>query len=1090
MRLPLAIALACAMFCASGGVAQSEGTAAAGRRMQARIDAPDTVAMRLELCESGPRDTIITITNSGTSDLMITDVTLERDTSFHFLSPPVLPMYITPGSSMPIGIRFDPAVAGDAAGDLVVRSNAINGSPLMIRLQGRRESASLRALSLYFGAVPSTGFPATKSFPVNNDGTVAVTLTAATFGSNPPFTVLAGVPATIQPNGTGFITVRFDDPGPDSYFSDTLTITHAPTCEALRILVAGSKYSRPTVDWPDEVRWPDQVCMPSPRDTSITIVNTGDFDLYLTSASHAGSAAFSLLSTLPRRIPIGGRDTISVRFAPSGFGPASATFSIANNSSNAPALAIAVSGWVLRAALAPVTVEFGSVPQSTLPAMRRFGLHNAGDAPITVDSLRFSVPSPFRVAAGLPATIAPGDSAAIDLQFLDPGADLMVKDTAIMFGTPACALVRVAVSGTRLSRPRIDGPASIILRAPQCDPAHRDTTVTIANNGGKVLRVDLVTLTGSPQLSLVAAPVGSFDLAPGSGRPLTIRYDASTAGPVSATLTVVSDAENAPIYSVPVFGSRDSLALDGTALDMGLQRPVQLPLVRSVMLDNTGDVDVTATSLMLSDGSVFRIVSTAPIVVPAGMQRPVFVEMRDPGYNGAFGDTLLVRSTPSCSALRVPLRGERLAMPGIDAPALVDLPARFCDTTSADTLVVVTNSGDLPLVFAGGTFSGVQDLELLFLSAPRTLAPGDTIQALVRSAPRVPGLHSATLDLRFGERGDTLVQVPFFLRYDVGMLDAAVADVDTLFTGEAATLHVVPVRNTGTVPVTIDALAGAADFSVVAGLPATIAPGDTAFITLQFAAGTGDTVLAASLVLTASPLCTPVLIEVRGVRVEAVLHMVVPELRASVGDIVDLPISITQARHLAEAGVGTLDIALRIRSNILAPIAAPPRVSSGGWDRYQLRVVLPQSDSTSWGLRFQAMLGLDSTTIIAFDSLVIRTPRNVLASWRDGRFTLDDICREGDTRFFDGSATLAITGVHPNPFNPRTIVDLQLLESAPTRIILVDAAGREVLFLHEGWMEAGAHRISVDASALPSGSYRFVLLTPSGAISRPLHLLR
>lgn len=1087
MRPALVVLTCCAALLAVAGGLRAQDRAAA---LEARIDAPDTVALHIALCERGPRDTVVVIRNGGTTDLMITSVTLERDTSFRFLSTPAVPTVLAPGDELPVAVRYDPSAPGDAIGDLVVRSNAVNGSPHAIRLHGRWENAALRALSVYFGAVPSTAFPATQTFPVHNDGTVPVELTSATFGANPPFDVISGVPDTIQPNGTGLVTVRFNDPGPDAYFSDTLTIAHTPTCQPLRILVAGSKYSRPTVEWPRDVRFADLVCDPIVRDSTLVIENTGDFDLYLTSATVTGSQDFSLLSPLTRVIGIGRSDTIHVRFAPTTFGPQSATLTIATNSSNAPAMPIALSGWVLRASLVTGSAQFGGVAQSQLPVVRRVTLRNTGEAPVSIDSLRFSTPSPFRVVGGLPATIAPGDSAGVDIEFSDPGADLSVADTARMYGAPACALVRVAAGGARLSKPRIDGPAAITLLAPPCDPAPRDTVITIRNSGGKTMRVDLVTLAGDAHLRLVAAPAVPFDLAPGAARPLTLRYDASSAGPVSATLTVLSDAENAPIYSFPVFGDRDSIALVAAPLDLGVQRPVQLPLVRSVMLVNAGDVDVTATSLALADGSVFRIVTPPPVLVPAGQQRPVDVEVRDPGTNGVFTDTLRIGSVPACTGLSVALRVERMAMPGIDAPPRVVFVARLCDFAPVDTVVVVTNSGDLPLVYDGGTLTGDPDLELRHLSAPRTLAPGDTVQARVHITPLQPGLHTATLALRFGARGDTIVRIPIELRTDLAALAAAPLDADTLFTGEAATLHVVPVRNTGTVPVTIDALADDPDFTLVSGLPATIVPGDTAFVTLRFEAGTGDTVLAPALAFTAAPLCAPVALDVRGVRVEARLRVEIPALRASVGDHVTVPIRITEAHNLAPAGSGTLDIALRIRSTLLAPIAAPPRTTAGGWDRYHLQIPLPQSDTTEFGLGFRATLGLDSTTRISIDSLVVRTPRAIVAAATDGSFTLDDICREGGARLFDATTTFGITGVRPNPFNPRTIVTVHLIESAPTRIVLVDASGREVLALREGWMEAGTHDLVLDGTALASGSYRCLVITPTLQDQRPLLLLR
>jgi hypothetical protein len=64
----------------------------------------------------------------------------------------------------------------------------------------------------------------------------------------------------------------------------------------------------------------------------------------------------------------------------------------------------------------------------------------------------------------------------------------------------------------------------------------------------------------------------------------------------------------------------------------------------------------------------------------------------------------------------------------------------------------------------------------------------------------------------------------------------------------------------------------------------------------------------------------------------------------------------------------------------------------------------------------------------------------------------------------------------PNPFNPSTQIRFGLPNSAFVRLVVFDVLGREVQMLSSGYLEAGYHTLSWDASQLASGVY-FARLT-------------
>lgn len=86
--------------------------------------------------------------------------------------------------------------------------------------------------------------------------------------------------------------------------------------------------------------------------------------------------------------------------------------------------------------------------------------------------------------------------------------------------------------------------------------------------------------------------------------------------------------------------------------------------------------------------------------------------------------------------------------------------------------------------------------------------------------------------------------------------------------------------------------------------------------------------------------------------------------------------------------------------------------------------------------------------------------------------------------------TFALAQNYPNPFNPSTQVAYALPRSTFVRLAVYDAVGRQVAVLVEGMQPAGAHEITWDATAFPSGLYLLRLETAEGPITRRATLVK
>ena len=78
----------------------------------------------------------------------------------------------------------------------------------------------------------------------------------------------------------------------------------------------------------------------------------------------------------------------------------------------------------------------------------------------------------------------------------------------------------------------------------------------------------------------------------------------------------------------------------------------------------------------------------------------------------------------------------------------------------------------------------------------------------------------------------------------------------------------------------------------------------------------------------------------------------------------------------------------------------------------------------------------------------------------------------------------------PNPFNAATTIAWELPQAGWVRIMIYDAAGREVRLLAEGRQAAGSHQLRFDAAGLPSGLYICRIATSYGEARMKMALVR
>lgn len=411
-------------------------------------------------------------------------------------------------------------------------------------------------------------------------------------------------------------------------------------------------------------------------------------------------------------------------------------------------------------------------------------LTNFGGEPLSVSSASFVAGSAsvYRFPAP-PFTVFAGASRDIQLRIAAPQYGVNYDTLIVATTTSGSRPLRIPVEIYRDSLALDPSTRSIVFPAASDATPTRDTSITVVNTGTGAARLSAVSFSGPFALVSPALPI---DIASGDSIVLTLRYapPATGAHTGSATLTV------APCGVAPVIALSGQRARSA-AID------VSTPVIPDVGCGSGGFSD-TSFVIRNTGGSPLRFDSVE--VRPAG--NSVFTVSAPPiGTMIAPGDSLVARlrfAPPSPGvytfSLRIwnsvspggylligPFTGSRVAIAPVASTSSIDFGARgACEGDTAVT-ITVRNDGSSPmriegLLTATGAFAATPP-------ADPELAPGESVEVIVRFAPTVGGVFNDTLRIVISPCDTTLLVALSGERQTASLS----SNVDTLDLGTIAT---------------------------------------------------------------------------------------------------------------------------------------------------------------------------------------------------------------------------------------------------------------------------------------------------------------
>lgn len=153
---------------------------------------------------------------------------------------------------------------------------------------------------------------------------------------------------------------------------------------------------------------------------------------------------------------------------------------------------------------------------------------------------------------------------------------------------------------------------------------------------------------------------------------------------------------------------------------------------------------------------------------------------------------------------------------------------------------------------------------------------------------------------------------------------------------------------------------------------------------------------------------------------------------------------------------------------------------------YDLNTVIVQQSGLPTTRRWDVIWYVE-----VMDDLYVTRSRPLSATQIGLRMTLDKYeYFEVPVESLADSPGMTLHPNYPNPFNPGTVIPIELHASGHCRLLVLDLVGKEMAVLHDGFLDAGPHHFLFDARALPSGVYSYRLIMDGVTLTRTMVVLK
>lgn len=587
---------------------------------------PTSIAFGNQTINTSSGNQAVTLTNTGTSTLTITSITLTGANAAEFsTNSSTCGASLVAGASCSLNVVFTPTTAASKTANLTFTTSAAT-SPDNVALTGTGVVPAVPVLSFSpspgaFGNQLQNTTSAGLTVTVSNIGTGAEVLSTPFFtitGANgTDFARSGGTCAnggTIAVSGSCTVILTFTPLGTGSR---TGTLNISGTANGSNVLTGTG--IQPIIGLsPSPAAFGNQLQGTTSGGLTVTVSNTGTgtetlgtpfFTITGTNASNFAQSGGTCVNA--GTIAPSASCTIILTFTPSATGARTATLTIQGTVNATDSLT--GTGTFPAVALAPNPMAFGNQNVNTTSSPVTVTLSNTGTASEVLATPYFTITGTnstnfANAGTGTCAnggTVAASSSCTINLTFT-PSATGSRTATLNVFGTVNAT---TNLSGTGIAAVVSLNPTSIAFGNQTTSTSSGNTLVTLTNTGTATLTISSIALTGtnSNQFSTNGSTCGAT-LAAAASCTLNVVFSPTTIGAKSASLTFSTSAASTPdnvtLTGTGVSAGTPALSFSPTPADFGSQTQATTGPPLTITVTNTGTApEVLSTPYFVIGGT-------------------------------------------------------------------------------------------------------------------------------------------------------------------------------------------------------------------------------------------------------------------------------------------------------------------------------------------------------------------------------------------------------------------------------------------------------------------------------------------------------
>jgi len=466
---------------------------------------------------SGPQNTVLT--NSGTTALAITSVTIAGANNGDFSQNNNCPASLGVGDFCTINVTFTPTATGARNAAVSIADTAPN-SPQTVALSGTgtQSVVTLSPANLNFGfqTVGVTSQP--QSVMLSTNGTLNI----SSIVIRPPFAQANNCGTVLPPGGHCLINVTFTPSvvGPQN---GTLTISDDGQGSPQTVPLSGSGAEPAITISPTSLNFGIQTLGMTSSPQGTTLTNSSQVPLIITSIQIIGAniGDFAENNNCPSSLAPQNSCQVTVTFTPTATGPRTAAVRVVDNVLGSPQTVPLSGVGVLGISFSPPSVTFPSQYVGTSGLPQVVTLTNTGDTVLTITNVTAS--ASFTALSVCGSTVQPGAKCSIGV-FFDPATIGTISGLLTITDNDITSPQTVPLAGTGQDFSVAPSSSSTATVAPG---QAANYTVAVAPGGGFNQTVTL-TCSGAPAQSSCSVSPSSVKL--NGASPAAVTVSVSTAG--------------------------------------------------------------------------------------------------------------------------------------------------------------------------------------------------------------------------------------------------------------------------------------------------------------------------------------------------------------------------------------------------------------------------------------------------------------------------------------------------------------------------------------------------------------------------------